>query len=552
MNDEHEKTSNFLQHVGCDACGSSDANSLYDDGHLYCMACNTYTPPNTEGQEGRVQAQAVQKQTKKGVSMEDRYLQEYNRASFKAITDRHITAETCKAYGVKTDEAGSQWYPYYDTVGSITGFKIKSKNKDFRVAGNISTSLFGMQLFQQTGKFITCVEGETDALAAYQMNGSRWPHVSIPNGAQAASKSLKNNLEYLEGFENVIINFDNDEPGQAVVPKVAEIFSPNKVKILKLQQYKDACDYLKNNKQATYAQEWWNARPFLATGIVPLSGLWDSFIQRGTEEIIPFPETFGALNAMMNGGIAHGEVTVVGALTSVGKTTMVNEILYHLLRNTNKKLGCAFLEASNGEVVEGLLSIHANKNLTNVPPELRDYSKLHDSFEELCNDEKLYVLDHNGAVDADELFNKLRAMIKGQGCEVIIIDPLQAAVMSNENSVIDNFMDKTLKLVKETNASVIIISHMRKPAVKDPHDVSEYDMKGSGSINQIAFNTVLLSRDKMAEGDAAKNSTLVRLVKCRRTGNTGEAGWLLYNAETGRIERGDKPELLEANGIEEF
>jgi twinkle protein len=155
-------------------------------------------------------------------------------------------------------------------------------------------------------------------------------------------------------------------------------------------------------------------------------------------------------------------------------------------------------------------------------------------------------------VDADELFNKLRAMIKGQGCEVIIIDPLQAAVMSNENSVIDNFMDKTLKLVKETNASVIIISHMRKPAVKDPHDVSEYDMKGSGSINQIAFNTVLLSRDKMAEGDAAKNSTLVRLVKCRRTGNTGEAGWLLYNAETGRIERGDKPELLEANGIEEF
>jgi replicative DNA helicase len=280
--------------------------------------------------------------------------------------------------------------------------------------------------------------------------------------------------------------------------------------------------------------------------------VWDSFVSRGHEEIIPFPESFGMLNSMMNGGIAHGEITIVGALTSVGKTTMVNEILYNLLVNTNKKIGGVFLEASLGEVVEGLLGIHTDRNLTLEDKKSLDYSALRKSFDTLVEDEKLYLLDHNGAVDADELFLKLRALIKGQGCEVILIDPLQAGVTSNENGTIDAFMDKTLKLVKETNASIIIVSHMRKPSAKNPHDVSEYDTKGSGSINQIAFNTILLSRDKFAESEVAKNSTMVRLAKCRRTGVTGEAGWLFYNNATGRIERGESPELMEANAIEEF
>jgi len=51
-------------------------------------------------------------------------------------------------------------------------------------------------------------------------------------------------------------------------------------------------------------------------------------------------------------------------------------------------------------------------------------------------------------------------------------------------------MDKFLKLAKQTNASIVIVSHMRKPDNKNPHDVSEYDLLGSSAINQVAFNTI--------------------------------------------------------------
>ena len=32
-------TSQFIKHVACENCGSSDGNGLYDDGHQYCFVC---------------------------------------------------------------------------------------------------------------------------------------------------------------------------------------------------------------------------------------------------------------------------------------------------------------------------------------------------------------------------------------------------------------------------------------------------------------------------------------------------------------------------------
>jgi len=42
------------------------------------------------------------------------------------------------------------------------------------------------------------------------------------------------------------------------------------------------------------------------------------------------------------------------------------------------------------------------------------------------------------------------------------------------------------------------------------------------------------------------------VVKCRRTGMTGMAGWLYYNSQTGRLERGEAPEQHAATQEDEF
>ena len=536
---KRDSNSAFVRHEPCKACGSKDNLSRYDDGHGYCHGCGAYE--HSTGEVKMALADPSPTVTKQAVLS----------GTVTGIRDRRIDTDTCKKYGVTTEcasgtnDISKHHYPYYNNDGHLLAVKTRVvKDKSFFSTGKISgAGLFGQHLFKPEGKYITVVEGELDCLSAYEMLGSKWPVVSIPNGSNGAKAAIQSSLEYLECFENVVLCFDMDEAGRKAARECAEVLSPNKARIVTLEDYKDASEYLMANKIKDFSSQWWNARPFVMTGVITLADAWESFIDRGKQEILPFPKAFGKLNTMLNGGVAGGEITVLGALTSVGKTTLVNEITYGLWQETDVKIGCAFLEADSGEAVENLLTIHTGQNISLLDRDNLDYAGLRT---DIIDDGRIFLLDHRGAINADEMFLKLRSMVKGNGVQVLIIDPLQAAVVANNNEVIDDFMDRLLKLAKETGVSIIIVSHMKKPSMNSPHNVSEYDLKGSGSINQIAFNTILLSRDKMAEDDYTRNSTMVQVVKCRRTGQTGMAGWLHYVHETGRLEEGQPPETNEA------
>ena len=536
--------STFVKHEPCPECGSSDALSRYSDNHAVCFSCNHYI----HGDGSVVNPNQTRSRPLEMTG------------TISAIQDRRISMDTAKRFGVTVEHGtdGSitkHHYPYYDQDGGkVVGTKVRGvADKSFYATGDMqSAGLFGQQTFAAGGKYITITEGEIDAMAAFEMNGG-FPAVSIRSGANSAVKDIKASLEYLETFDNVVICFDNDDAGRKAAQEVLPLFSPRKAKVASLP-LKDAGEMLKANKIREYTKCWWDAKAFKPEGVVSLgdADVWDKFLKRGTEEVTPLPASFGALNAMMNGGIAAGEVTVIGALTSIGKSTMVYNLVHGMYQESAKKIGCVFLEADVGETVEKLLSVYMGVNIADVPTESRDYNLYHEKYDELADSDKLHILDHQGALESDELFAKMQYLVKGLDCDIIILDPLQAAVTSNENGVIDAFMDKCLKLAKNTGVSIIIVSHMRKPNAKDAHDVGEYDLKGSGSINQIAFNTILLSRDKMTEDNYARNCTQVQLVKCRRTGRTGIAGWLYYENDTSRLVATQAPELKKAHNHEDF
>ena len=90
--------------------------------------------------------------------------------------------------------------------------------------------LFGQQLFKEGGKYLTITEGECDAMAAYELLGSKWAVVSIIRGAAGAVKDIKDNLEYIESFDNIVICFDKDKQGIEAAKKVATLLKPGKAK----------------------------------------------------------------------------------------------------------------------------------------------------------------------------------------------------------------------------------------------------------------------------------------------------------------------------------
>jgi twinkle protein len=462
------------------------------------------------------------------------------------LPNRSVGQRITEKFGVTVDN-GTIYYPYHNANGVTIGCKVRAEGKKFRTEGDITNAqLFGQHLWREGQKYVTITEGEEDALAVAEMFEGKYPVVSVKTGSGGALKDIKQNLEWLETFENIVLCFDNDDAGKEAVDQILPLFSPQKARIVNLP-LKDASDMLQAGRVRDFVSAWWEAKEYRPVGIVKFGDdeAWEAFLKRGTEEIIPLPESYRKLNDMLNGGVAAGEITLISAFTSIGKTTLVYNLLYDMALNSGKRIGGVFLEASVGENVEKMLSLHVGENISQLKQEERDNEGYKLYYDDLGENADYFILDHQGQADIDILFAKLRWMALGADCDVVILDPLQAAIKAADNDKVDEFMDRCLKLVKQTGLSMIMVSHLNKPmsTIKDPHYVSEYDTKGSGSINQIAFNHIMMTRDKMSDDEYTQNSTQLHLVKNRRVGRTGSAGWLYYEESTGRMVEGNEPEL---------
>jgi twinkle protein len=136
--------SNFLYHTPCGNCGSSDANSVYDDGHSYCFSCNTTT-------RGNELTQPKQTTSKEFISGE-----------VSALAKRKIDLDTVRKFNYQTGSYFGrpvQIANYYDKDKKLVAQKLRNPDKTFQWLGDARQSgLFGQHLWRDKGKMIIVVE----------------------------------------------------------------------------------------------------------------------------------------------------------------------------------------------------------------------------------------------------------------------------------------------------------------------------------------------------------------------------------------------------------
>ena len=522
-------TSKFLRHIACEHCGSTDGNSLYDDGHTHCFVCGK-TEFEHQIEERSVMRDAVAP-SKKSVEI---------KGIVKSIPDRGITQQTCEKFGV-TQDVSKHYYPYTDVSGATVAVKVRdTSDKSFTIAGAFKEAqLFGQQLFHAGGKYITVVEGELDALAAYQLTGSQWPVVSIRNGAQAALKDCKAQYEWLNSFENIVICFDADEPGQKAAKEVAELFG-QKAKIVKHKSgYKDACEYLQAGATKEFVNEWWKAETYVPDGIVNAADLWEEVLkpEQPAEAMYPWK----GLNKLLY-GLRRAELITVTAGSGLGKSQFLREILYHLLKTTQWNIGGLFLEESTRKTARSIMSLHANK-LLHLPDTPVTEQELKEAFDATLGTNRVFLFDHFGSSDVDNIANRIRYMAKACDCRVIFLDHISIVVSGldngDERKAIDNMMTKLRTLVQELEVTLICVSHLRRPQGNAGHEdgqaVSLSQLRGSGAIAQLSDAVITLERNSMAENEQDRHRTKVAVAKNRYSGATGPALNLRYDLHTGRM-----------------
>jgi len=534
----------------CPKCPSSDAFAYKDgDEWGHCFSCGQNS--RIEGNEMTAATATRKKATVQKDDVGFMTLEEIGELDVRGFQERNIRKNIAEHYGVRVrygDDGKtivSHFYPY-TKKGVIVGYKERELPKKFSIHGEAKGK--DLELFGQNvatgGKRLVITEGELDAMAVSQAQFDKYqkfyPVVSLASASQ--TNALLEQREWLRSFEEVVLMFDSDEPGQKAVAEAAKIIGFDKVKIAKLPE-KDPCDVLLKHGSDTLMKCVFDATRYSPAGIVKGEEIWSRYKELKSVTTHPYPECIGGLNPLLK-GMREGEIVLFTSGTGSGKSTVVKEIILDLLDTTDKKIGIVSLEESIGDTAEKLIGMKLRKNLEN---ETVSEAEERAAFEALFKDERCIMLDHQGSVSDDSLIDKIEYLCL-LGCRYIFLDHITIAVSEGAdgktgNEAVDYVMSALLKVVKKHNIWLGVISHLRKGPERKPFEEgylpSVDDIKGSGSIKQISFDIIGFARNMTSDDDVVKNTIKFRVLKARKTGQTGNAGSAFYDRETTRLKKSD-------------
>tara|TARA_R100001594_G_scaffold48019_1_gene80928 strand:- start:4107 stop:4526 length:420 start_codon:yes stop_codon:yes gene_type:complete len=126
----------------------------------------------------------------------------------------------------------------------------------------------------------------------------------------------------------------------------------------------------------------------------------------------------------------------------------------------------------------------------------------------------------------------------------------------DERRAIDSIMTRLRSIVEETGAGLVLVSHLRRVDGNKGHEngiqVNLSHLRGSQSIAQLSDCVIALERNQQADDPNESNTTQLRVLKSRYTGDVGLASRLLYDRETGRLNEIPSEDYEDDNNDIEF
>jgi len=528
-----------LIHQPCNHCSSSDAMTINEDGSTKCYSCGEFTPVKTR----------VKKDQPEDVFLLTDSIDKYSKLPYGELIDRGISKSIGELYKVKVEyyesngEVAKHFYPY-TKGGSTVGYKIRNVDgKIFYTVGDVKgVELFGTNTINGGRKLIILFEGECDAMAGKEMlkaQGKDYNCVSLSSGTSLGG--LRENMEFLDEFETVMLDFDQDKPGKEALDKAVGFFKPGKVKVVTHTGYKDANEMLKDGQSKQFLKDVYNAKVHRPDGIVQMGDDFESLFE---DEVDSVPYPWSGLNDKLYGLRGREIVTFTGG-SGIGKSAIVRELEHWLLNNTEDNIGVLALEESTKRTKWGIMAIEANKPLA-IREERKGISKedIKVWFDKTLGTGRYYSFNHFGSTDEDNLLSKVGYMVRVLGCKWVILDHLSIVVSAmdqglDERRTIDSVMTKLRQLTEETGTGLLLVSHLKRTSDSRGHEngleVSLNHLRGSQSIAQLSDAVVAAERNQQADDDTEANTLTIRVLKNRYAGLTGPACKLVYDRDTGRL-----------------
>lgn len=505
-------------------CGSSDAFTVYDDnpgwGHCYSCGANVKldanaspTPPKKKSPKHPLPIPTEYSGLRK-ISQKTMEKMKYAKGQYEGET----------AYLVAVPDGDGK---------NIVATKVRLAQKQFRFVGDTKNcGLVFQNIWQSGGKKVVVTEGEYDALSVSQAQDNKWPVVSVPNGADSAKAACQRAFKWLNSFEEIVLWFDADGPGQSAAEQVANLFPIGKVKIVRNPDgCKDANDLLKAGKVKDIVDCIWRAVPYTPARFVSFGSLKEEVLK----PIEPgLPWVFDELTEWTYGR-RPGETYFFGAGTGVGKTDFfTQQAAADIARG--EKVALFSFEQSPSDTAKRLAGKFAGQRF-HIPGAGWTPTQLSVAFDELDKTGS-FIYDHWGSADWDIVSEDI-TVLAHSGFQHFYLDHLTAfaAHADDERKEIEGLCADLAELGQKLGINLYVISHLSTPD-GTPHEeggrVFVKHFKGSRAIGYWAHFMFGIERNTQAENEEEQKRSRFRCLKDRYTGQaTGKVLTLCYDPETG-------------------
>jgi replicative DNA helicase len=248
----------------------------------------------------------------------------------------------------------------------------------------------------------------------------------------------------------------------------------------------------------------------------------------------------------MTSGMHGGEMIVIAARPSMGKTSLAMNIVEHVVLEEKLPVGVFSLEMTAESLVLRMLCSRARVNMRNIRDGFlaeRDFPKLTGAAGKLAN-APLYI-DDSAGLSILQLRAKARRMYQQYGVKLIVIDYLQllnasSARVENRQQEVAQISNGVKSLAKELNIPVIVLSQLNRELEKDKSRKPRLsDLRESGAIEQDADLIALLYKPDEGKDDddgapSAEHDALPvnLLIAKQRNGPTGDVNLTFFKGFT--------------------
>jgi replicative DNA helicase len=235
----------------------------------------------------------------------------------------------------------------------------------------------------------------------------------------------------------------------------------------------------------------------------------------------------------MTSGLHAGEMIVIAARPSMGKTSLAMNLAEHVALELRLPVAVFSLEMTAESLVLRMLCSRARVNLRNIREGFlaeRDFPKLTGAAGKLAN-APLFI-DDSAGLSVLQLRAKARRMHQQYGIKLFVIDYLQllhstARRIENRQQEIADISNGIKALAKELKVPVIVLSQLNRELERDKNRKPRLsDLRESGAIEQDADVVALLYKPSSADEDDAGQeqdaAPVNLLIAKQRNGPTGD------------------------------